>query len=142
MKVIQRHEDCDGGAVYRVQSGAITGYVLASDTRDLKAPPMPTDDSAWCDAGGNSGADGRSDAPADRDAGARCRGARRHRDAICVKSPEVPKGTEFSTVAPVVSAAAGRNAGAAVATTVTVFIMGYIFFALSNTACNRRSRCT
>lgn len=132
VKVIQRHDDCAGGAVYRVQSGTVTGYVLASETRDLKVPatptPTPLPGAAVTPTATPTATPAATPAPTATPAAAV--GERGDIESALRARFGPFEVLEFATVAPVVSDAAVRNAAAAVAIA-AVFIMGYIFFAFS-----------
>ena len=124
-KVIQQHGDCADSAVYRVQSGTVTGYVLASETRDLKLPatrtPLP----------GAIVTPDTTATPTPTATPAPAAGERGDIESALRARFGPFEVLEFATVAPVVSEAAVRNAAAAVAIA-AVFIMGYIFFAFSS----------
>lgn len=135
VKVIQRHEDCAGGAVYRVQAGSATGYVLASDTRDLKVPatptPTPLPGAAVTPTATPEAAATPIPAATPAPTAAPAAGERGDIESALRARFGPFEVLEFATVAPVVSEAAVRNAAAAVAIA-AVFIMGYIFFAFSS----------
>ena len=133
--ILERHPDCAGGPVYRVQAGSVTGYILASDTHGLANTPTPqataspneTPNPAATGApGAAAGGGAGTDTPKPRAPGERGD----IEDALQARfGPfEVP---EFSTVSPVVSKAAVRNASVAVVVA-AVFILGYIAFAFSS----------
>jgi preprotein translocase subunit SecF len=122
--VVEQHTDCPGGGTYRVQSGQVTGYVAAAETHDLKQPapaasatPTATATPAPVVA---PVATPRAKAPGERGD---------IEEALQQKFGNFDV-LESSTVAPVVSKAAVRNASVAVAVS-ALFIMAYIAFAFS-----------
>jgi preprotein translocase subunit SecF len=133
--VIERHPDCSGGAVYRVQAGALTGYIRAADTHGLANTPTPqptatavppgATPAASAPAGGAAGAATPTPTPRPRAPGERGD----IEDALQARFGQftVP---EFSTVSPVVSKVAVRNATIAILVA-AVFILAYIAFAFS-----------
>ncbi len=104
--VIELHEECAGGPVYRVATGAEDGYIKVADTRDFVPAPPPESETA--------------------DRGER---------TVIERELEQRFGPfevlEFASVSPVVSRVAVRNAAVAVAVA-SLFIMGYIAFAFSS----------
>ncbi|MFA7296514.1 MAG: protein translocase subunit SecF [Dehalococcoidia bacterium] len=124
VRVVQEHTDCAGGAIYRVQSGNVTGYVTAADTRDFKAAATATP------AAGATPAATAAPAPT-ATARAQAPGERGEVEAALTQRFGAFDVLEASTIAPVVSQAAVRNATAAVVIA-AVFIMGYIAFAFSS----------
>ena len=120
VRVVQEHNDCASGAVYRVQSGNVTGYVAAADTRDFKAAAATPAAGATPTATSTPAATAtpRAKAP----------GERGDLEAALEQRFGAFDVLEASTIAPVVSQAAVRNATAAVVIA-AVFIMGYIAFA-------------
>jgi preprotein translocase subunit SecF len=123
VRVVQEHNDCAGGAVYRVQSGNVTGYVAATDTRDFKAAATATATPA---AGATPAA--TSTPAATATPRAKAPGERGELEAALEQRFGAFDVLEASTIAPVVSQAAVRNATAAVVIA-SLFIMGYIAFA-------------
>lgn len=127
VRVVEQHNDCPGGAVYRVQSGAVTGYVAAADTRDFK--PAVTAGSATPAAGATATATpSATPAPTPR---AKAPGERGDIESALEQRFGSFEVLEASTIAPVVSQAAVRNATAAVVVA-SLFITGYIAFAFSS----------
>lgn len=120
VRVVQEHNDCAGGAVYRVQSGSVTGYVAAAETRDFKAA-VTASATPGASATPTAAATPRAKAP----------GERGDIEAALQQRFGAFEVLEASTIAPVVSQAAVRNATAAVIVA-SLFIMGYIAFAFSS----------
>ena len=104
-QVIERHEQCEGGAVYRVTLGAADGYIRVVDTHGFEAVPESVVEVIE-------------------------QGER----TVIETALEAQFGPfqvlEFAQVSPVVSKVAVRNAAVAVAVS-AVFIMGYVAFAFS-----------
>ena len=122
-RVIDERKECADGTVYRVQAGNVTGFIAASDTREfVAAAPSATPSASATPA-------------ATRAATATPRptqlGERGEIEAALEKRFGNFEVLEFTTVAPVVSAAAVRNASVAVIVA-ALFIMGYIAFAFSS----------
>ncbi|MEZ4552583.1 MAG: protein translocase subunit SecF [Dehalococcoidia bacterium] len=128
-RVLEQHTTCPGGTVYRVQAGDVTGYIAAADTRGfapLATPtPLATGTPATSPTPGATGEATPAPTPRPRAPGERGD----IEDALQARFGdfEVP---EFSTVSPVVSQAAVRNATVAVVVA-SAFILGYIAFAFS-----------
>jgi len=120
VRVVQEHSDCAGGAIYRVQSGSVTGYVAAAETRDFKAA-VTASATPGASATPTAAATPRAKAP----------GERGDIEAALQQRFGAFEVLEASTIAPVVSQAAVRNATAAVIVA-SLFIMGYIAFAFSS----------
>jgi len=129
--VLEQHPNCSSGAVFRVEAGSVTGYIQAADTRGFTPVATPTPASAPAPAasatpGGTPAADGQATpvaTPRPRAPGERGD----IEDALQARFGdfEVP---EFSTVSPVVSKVAVRNASVAVVVA-SAFILAYIAFA-------------
>lgn len=104
-QVIERHEQCEGGAVYRVTLGAADGYIRVVDTHGFEAVPESVVEVIE-------------------------QGER----TVIETALEAQFGPfqvlEFAQVSPVVSKVAVRNAAVAVAVS-AIFIMGYVAFAFS-----------
>ncbi len=132
--ILERHPDCADGAVYRVQTGSITGYVKASDTYGLANTPTPAAPqatgtpapTATATPAGAAGGAAPAATPRPRALGER--GDIEEALEARFGPFEVP---EFSTVSPVVSKAAVRNATVAVIVA-SIFILVYIAFAFSS----------
>lgn len=130
--IIEQHPDCPDGAVYRVQAGSITGYILASDTHGLvmTATPTPTgtpDPAASPTPAGGAGAVTPTPETTPRPPAS---GERGEIEAALDERFGTFEVLEFATVSPVVSTAAVRNASIAVVVA-SVFILAYIAFAFS-----------
>ncbi len=136
--ILEQHPDCAGGGVYRVQAGSITGYILMADTSGLANTPTPaasataaaTPDPAASPLATPVGGAGVTPTPGGTPQ-PRATGERGDiEDALQARFGDfvVP---EFSTVSPVVSSAAVRNASIAVVVA-SVFILVYIAFAFSS----------
>jgi len=122
--VLEQHANCSGGTVFRVQVGSITGYIPASDTRGFAPRSAPTPVATGTPGAtpeATPAATPRPRAPGERGDIEEALQAR-------FGDFEVP---EFSTVSPVVSKVAVRNAAAAVVVS-SVFILAYIAFAFSS----------
>ena len=132
--ILERHPDCADGAVYRVQAGSITGYVKASDTYGLANTPTPAAPQATgsptptATATPAAAAGGAAPAATPRPRAPGERGDIESALEARFGPFEVP---EFSTVSPVVSKAAVRNATVAVVVA-SIFILIYIAFAFSS----------
>ena len=119
-RVVERFEDCASGATYRVQIGTVTGFIAAADTRDLKLAATPA-------AGASA-----TPTPVATPAAPRpqASGERGEIEAALQARFGDFEVLEFSTVSPVISQAAVRNATVAVIVS-SLFIMGYIAFAFA-----------
>lgn len=129
--VLEQHPNCSSGVVFRVQAGAVTGYIQASDTRGFTPVATPTPagagtPSASATPGATPGAAGQ--ATPEATPRPRALGERGDiEDALQARFGdfEVP---EFSTVSPVVSKVAVRNATIAVVATSAIILL-YIAYA-------------
>ena len=127
-RVIDQRTDCPGGTVYRVQAagatGNVTGYIVAADIRDYTAPTAnvttPTQ-SATPAATATAVATPRPTQT----------GERGELETALEKRFGAFEVLEFTTVSPVVSAAAVRNASVAVVVA-SLFIMAYIAVVFSS----------
>ncbi|MFN8585936.1 MAG: protein translocase subunit SecF [Dehalococcoidia bacterium] len=140
--VLEQHTNCASGTVYRVEAGGATGYIQASDTHGFtpRATPTPlatataaasatpgaTQSAATPSASPAAGAPAATATPRPRAPGERGD----IEDALQARFGdfEVP---EFSSVSPVVSKLAVRNASIAVVVA-SIFILGYIAYAFSS----------
>ena len=123
-RVITPLADCPDDTVYRVLAGSVTGFIAASDTRDFTPAVVATPAAgatATPAAGPTATATPRASQP----------GERGEIETALEKRFGSFDVLEFTTVAPVVSAAAVRNAAVAVVVA-ALFIMAYIAFAFSS----------
>jgi preprotein translocase subunit SecF len=139
-RVIERRDDCPGGGVYRVQVGMLTGFIAASETHDLKVPPPPTatpggspTPEASPSAGATETATPAATAAPTPTATPRpiAPGERGEIESALQERFGPFEVLEFSTVSPVVSRAAVRNASIAVVLS-SIVIMAYIAMAFAS----------
>jgi len=132
--ILEQHPDCPDGAVYRVQADTLTGYVRAADTHGLANTPTPEptaapEGGATPEASGTPGGAPGAAAPAATPR-PRAPGERGDIEQALQERFGSFEVLEFSTVSPVVSKAAVRNATIAIVVA-SVFILAYIAFAFS-----------